>query len=320
MNKEYVTRYENNPVITKDDLPFRGECAFNSGAVEHNGEIVMIVNCWRADFVPFFLLAKSKDGIKFEFKSDTSVFAQPKEYPYGLVDGMFDTRITYMEEDECYYITYNTSSHLGGRIRLIKTTDFEKYDDLGFITGVDHRNCIIFPEKFDGLYVRLERPAGEASSTGDIYISYSPDLIYWGKTELLLEKGTRYWESFKIGPGAPPVKTDKGWLIIYHGCRQHMNGIMYNAGAMLLDLKDPSKIIGKMKEYIMVPEMDYEQIGNVPQVVFPTAAIPHYEKDELDIYYGAADTSICLAKAKISELVEACLADGPLSYEYNPRR
>ena len=319
MNKEYVTRYENNPVISKDALPFRGECAFNSGAIEHNGEIVMIVNCWRADFVPFFLLAKSKDGIKFTFDSDTSVFAQPKEYPYSLIDGMFDTRITYMDEDKCYYITYNTSSHLGGRIRLIKTTDFEKYEDLGFITGVDHRNCIIFPEKFNGLYVRLERPAGEAATTGDIYISYSPDLIFWGKTELLLEKGMRYWESFKIGPGAPPVKTDKGWLIIYHGCRQHMNGIMYNAGAMLLDLKDPSKIIGKMKEYIMVPEMDYEQNGNVPQVVFPTAAIPHYDKDELDIYYGAADKCICLAKAKISELVDACLADGPLSYEYNPR-
>ncbi|MEN8250802.1 MAG: glycoside hydrolase family 130 protein [Bacteroidota bacterium] len=314
MTKEYAIREKSNPIITKDDLPFRGECVFNSGAVEHDGEIVMILNTWRADFVPQFLVARSKDGVNFNI-GDKSIVTPPKEYPYGQYDGIFDTRITRMEEDDCYYITYNTSSHLGGRIRLLKTTDFVEFEDKGFITGVDHRNCVIFPEKVNGMYARLERPAGE-SGIGDIYISYSPDLRFWGDTQLLLEKGTRYWESKKIGPGAPPVKTEKGWLIIYHGCREHMNGIMYNAGAMLLDLEDPRKIIGKMREYLMIPETDYENIGNVPQVLFPTAAIPHGEKDELKIYYGAADTCIGLARANIPELVDKCLADGPLVYEY----
>ncbi len=312
MNKEYVERYENNPVITKDDLPWRGECAFNSGAIEHNGELVMLVNCWRDDWRPHFLVARSKNGEKWDV-SDKQMCTLPREYPYHVDHGMFDTRITRMDEDDCYYITHNVSSHLGGRIKLTKTTDFETFEDLGFITGVDHRNCVIFPEKIDGMYVRLERPAGEGG-IGDIYISYSPDLIFWGKTELLLEKQTYWWESKKIGPGAPPVKTDKGWLIIYHGCREHMNGIQYNAGAMLLDLEDPRKIIGKMRGYLMVPEEEYELLGNVPQVVFPTAAIP--QGDELKIFYGAADTCIALARASISELVEKCLEGGPISYEY----
>jgi len=160
-----------------------------------------------------------------------------------------------MEIDGRCYMTVAVITREGVRGGIWVTDDFSHFEVVQ-LSLPDNRNFIIFPEKFDNLYVRLERPAGEAASTGDIYISYSPDLIFWGKTELLLEKGTRYWESFKIGPGAPPVKTDKGWLIIYHGCRQHMNGIMYNAGAMLLDLKDPSKIIGKMKEYLMVPEME----------------------------------------------------------------
>jgi len=312
--KEYIVRYEKNPIITKDDLPFRGQCVFNSGAAIYNNQIIMLLNCWDRQWVPKFLVAKSTDGVNFDI-SDKTVVAPPREYPYCPTDGIFDTRITFLEG--YYYITYNVSSHLGGRIMLMRSKDFEDFEEIGFITGIDHRNCVIFPEKIDGYYVRLERPAGESSANaGDIYISYSPDLVFWGKTKLLLEKGTRWWESCKIGPGAPPVKTEKGWLIIYHGCREHMNGIMYSAGCMLLDIHDPSKIIGKMGETLIEPQELYEQIGNVPQVVFPTAAIPHGEPDELKIYYGAADSSMCLATASISELVDKCLVDGPINYSY----
>ena len=160
-------------------------------------------------------------------------------------------------------------------------------------------------------YGRMERPNGEGSTGGDIYISYSPDLIHWGRRKLLLEKGVRYWESCKLGPGAPPVKTEQGWLVIYHACREHMNGIMYNMGCMLLDLADPSRVIGKMRACLMWPEEDYEFLGNVPQVVFPSAALRVDDSDDLLIYYGAADSSMCLATASVTGLVERCLADGP---------
>ncbi|MGB9620549.1 MAG: glycoside hydrolase family 130 protein, partial [Armatimonadota bacterium] len=227
----------------------------------------------------------------------------PHEYPYVPHEGIFDTRITPL--DGVYYVMYNVASRLGTRIMLARTTDFSSLETIGFIAGPDHRNCALFPEKIGGYYVRLERPHGE--SEGDIYISYSPDLIYWGRTKLLLEKNTRYWESAKVGPGAPPLRTDEGWLVIYHGVRKGMNGYTYQMGCMLLDLDDPSRIIGKMNEPLMSPEQYYERVGIVPNVVFPTAAIRHGGPDEIKVYYGAADTCIGLATGSISEILALCL-------------
>lgn len=193
---------------------------------------------------------------------------------------------------------------------LSVTDDFETISELGFITGPDHRNCVLFPERIQGDFVRLERPTLEDGS-GDIYLSRSPDLIHWGRTELLLERGNRYWESAKIGPGPTPIKTPKGWLVIYHGCRKNMNGYQYNAGCMMLDLDDPLRVIGKLRAPILCPETQYERVGNVGNVVFPTGAI--VKDGELYLYYGAADSAMCLAKANLLEVVEACLADGELS-------
>ena len=160
-----------------------------------------------------------------------------------------------------------------------------------------------------GMVGKIPRQTQDAARV--IYVSYSPDLVHWGRTELVLQKGTCYWESKKIGAGAPPVKTAHGWLCLYHGCRHHMNGIMYNMGAMLLDLENPAKVIGKMRACLMEPQTDYEYRGNVPQVVFPSAVIQGNSEDELFVYYGAADTHICLATASLSALVERCLADDP---------
>lgn len=305
--RELVQRHATGPVLTVNDIPERANCVFNSGAVVHDGQIVMLVNTWVSDWTPRFLVGRSADGVRFTV-SDRSMVLPPHEYPYVQHEGIFDTRITPLEG--WYYITYNVASRLGGRIMLARTRDFAEIETLDFITGPDHRNCVIFPERIDGQYVRLERP--NINDAGDIYISYSPDLIHWGRTRLLLERNTRYWESAKIGPGAPPIKTDKGWLCIYHGCRESMNGFAYHAGAMLLDLADPARIIGKLRDCLMWPQEDYERVGNVNNVVFPTAALVHGAPDELKIYYGAADTCIGLATASVSELVEACLADGPL--------
>jgi predicted GH43/DUF377 family glycosyl hydrolase len=302
-----VHRHPANPVITVNDIPERANCVFNSGACLVGDEIVMLLSTWTSDWTPKFLVGRSRDGIHFKVRPGTLVHP-PKEHPYVQHEGIFDTRITALEG--WYYITYNVASRLGGRIVLARTKDFESIETLGYITSPDHRNCVIFPEKIDGHYVRLERP--NINDAGDIYIAFSPDLIHWGRCKLLLERNTRYWESAKIGPGAPPVKTDRGWLCIYHGCRQSMNGYSYHMGCFLLDLNDPSRIIGKLRDSLMDPQEMYERVGNVNNVVFPTAALVHGAPDELKIYYGAADTCIGLATGKISQLVDACLADGPL--------
>lgn len=304
----WVKRHPANPIIRPEQIPGGANCVFNSGATIHDGQIVMLLSTWVTDWTPKFLVARSRDGIHFEI-SPRNMVVPPKEYPYVPHEGIFDTRITTLEG--WHYITYNVASRLGGRIILARTRDFGEIEIMDYITGPDHRNCVIFPEKIDGCYVRLERP--NINDAGDIYISYSPDLIHWGRTRLLLERNTRYWESAKIGPGAPPVKTDKGWLIIYHGCRQNMNGFSYQGGCFLLDLKDPGRIIGKMRDALICPEQLYERVGNVNNVVFPTAALVHGEPDELKIYYGAADTCIALATAQVSQLVGACLRDGPIN-------
>jgi predicted GH43/DUF377 family glycosyl hydrolase len=306
----HIQRHAGNPIIKPEDIPGGANCVFNSGAVLHEDQIVMLLSTWVTDWTPKFMLARSADGIHFEIDG-RNVVTPPKEHPYVQHEGIFDTRITKLEGT--YYITYNVASRLGGRIILARTQDFSEIETVDYITGPDHRNCVLFPEKINGEYVRLERP--NVDGDGDIYISYSPDLIHWGRTRLLLERNTRYWESAKIGPGAPPVKTDRGWLIIYHGCRQSLNGFAYHAGCFLLDLNDPSKIIGKMRDALICPETMYERVGNVNNVVFPTAAIPHGRPDELKIYYGVADTSMALATASIEELVETCLKDGPVTEE-----
>jgi predicted GH43/DUF377 family glycosyl hydrolase len=161
---------------------------------------------------------------------------------------------------------------------------------------------VLFPEKIDGLYARLDRPF-ESGPRGNIWISYSPDLVFWGKSECIMESRAWAWDQGKIGPGAPPVRTEEGWLVIYHGTTPRINGQIYKAGVALLDLKDPRKVLARGKEYIMAPSELYERVGDVPNVVFPTAAIPYPERDELRIYYGGADTVFCLATAKISELI-----------------
>ena len=302
-----LTRSPRNPLITAADIPLPGgaACVFNSGATLHEGEIVMLVNLWDREWMPRFLVGRSRDGVHFEIDPRNRV-EPPKEYPYVPHEGIFDTRITTL--DGWHYITYNVGSRLGGRIMLARTRDFGVIETLGFITGPDHRNCVIFPEKINGFYARLERP--NVGDSGDIYLSYSPDLIHWGQTRLVLEHNHRYWESAKIGPGAPPVKTAAGWLCIYHGCRQSMNGFSYQAGAMLLDLRDPSRIVGKCNDCLLAPEESYEMNGKCPNVVFPTAALRHGGEDELKVYYGAADSAMCLATARVSELVEACLTKG----------
>jgi predicted GH43/DUF377 family glycosyl hydrolase len=304
--QELVKRHPANPIITTRDIPGRVNCVFNSGAVVHKGEILMLLSTWGSDWSPRFLVGRSCDGVRFTV-SERNMVHPPREYPYVQHEGIFDTRITPL--DGWYYITYNVATPLGGRIMLARTRSFDEIETLDFITSPDHRNCVLFPEKIDGAYARLERP--NVDGVGDIYLSYSPDLIHWGRTRLLLERNSRYWESAKVGPGAPPVRTEKGWLCIYHGCRESLNGLSYQAGALLLDLENPARIIGKLHDCLLWPRELYERVGNVNNVVFPTAALVHGEPDELKIYYGAADTCIALATARLSELVEACLADGP---------
>ena len=300
-----VQRYGGNPLLTADDMPWAASCVFNSGTVRMADRTVMLVNAWDREWAPRFLVATSPDGIRFTVQREAEGF-QIEAYPYVRHEGVFDTRITPLEGT--FYVTYNVASHLGGRIMLVRTDDFRAFEQMGFIAGPDHRNCALFPERVGGDYVRLERP--NVDDAGDIYISFSPDLIHWGRTELLLERNKRYWASAKVGPGAPPIRTAEGWLVLYHGARLGMNGLTYHAGCMLLDLEDPRRIRGKLNAPILSPETIYERTGITPNVTFPVAGLLQDDGDTLFVYYGAADTSMCLGMISLKELVHACLKGG----------
>jgi len=213
-----------------------------------------------------------------------------------------DPRITFIEGE--YLITYSAYSRHGVRIGLAKTRDFKSVKRYSLITEADYRNMVIFPEKFNGLYARLDRPHSNISPWS-IWISYSPDLKYWGESKLIVKPLQYHWDEMKIGPGAPPVKTSKGWLNIYHGVFQTMDGCVYRLGIALHDLNDPSIIIGVGDNWILQPEESYELSGYVHNVVFSCGAVPEND-GTIKIYWGGADTVMCVGTAKIDDLVNLC--------------
>jgi predicted GH43/DUF377 family glycosyl hydrolase len=306
MRKQLVTRYKGNPILTKDDIPYPVVTVYNAGVTKFNGRYIMLFRAGLDTGRSIIGLAESDDGFKFKPRSEPFMvhgkgpFASEYE-EYGLED----PRITYLEG--VYYITYSAYSRNGVRIGLAKTTDFESIERVAFITQVDYRNTVLFPEKIGGRYVKLDRPNSEISPWS-IWISYSTDLRYWGDSKLVMKPVTYNWDEMKIGPGAPPIRTDKGWLSIYHGVFKTMDGAVYRLGAALHKLDDPAKILGVANRWILQPEDQWELVGYVHNVVFSCGAVPE-EDGTLKLYWGGADAVMCAGTVVIDELVEICLTD-----------
>ena len=306
-----VTRYKHNPILTKKDVPYPVATVHNAGVTKFNDEYIMLFRSHLLNGRSIIGLARSNDGYKFIV--DNKPFLEPateaefKEYEeYGVED----LRISKIGNE--YLLTYSAYSQYGVRIGLAKTTDFKTVQRIAFITQADLRNVVIFPEKINGEYVRLDRPHSEISPWS-IWISYSPDLIHWGKSKLIIKPKTYHWDEMKIGPGATPIKTKKGWLSIYHGVFDTMAGAVYRLGVALHDLKDPSKILGISDQWILEPEDEWERVGYVPNVVFTCGAVPEND-NTVKIYWGGADTVMNVGTANIDELVDLCL-----SSSRNPR-
>ncbi len=217
--------------------------------------------------------------------------------------GISDPRITKIKDT--YYVIYAAYSEWGVYPIMMATRDFKKFERMGILSSPDNRNVVLFPEKIGGYYLRLERPMGELSHP-NIWIARSPDLVHWGDFKPLMGIRPCQWDSRTIGPGAPPIKTEKGWLEIYHGVTPTCNGCIYRLGVVLLDLKNPEIIVGRGIPYILGPEMDYERKGDVNNAIFVCGIVQRNSR-EIKIYYGAADQCICLATAKVDDLVNLCL-------------
>jgi predicted GH43/DUF377 family glycosyl hydrolase len=302
-----IKRYKNNPILTKHDIPYTVATVHNAAVTKYNGKYIMIFRSHLNNGRSILGLAESSDGYHFiasekPFMTPAreGIFEEYEEY------GVEDPRITFIDGE--YLITYSAYSKHGVRIGLAKTTDFKEIKRISLITEADFRNVVIFPEKFNNLFVRMDRPHSEISPWS-IWLSYSPDLIYWGESKLIMKPVQYHWDEMKIGPGAPPFKTDKGWLNIYHGVFPTMDGCVYRLGVALHDLNDPSKIISVGDHWILQPEEEYEITGYVHNVVFTCAAIPE-EDGTVKIYWGGADKVMCVGTAVIKDLIDLCLTNG----------
>jgi len=248
-------------------------------------------------------IAESEDGFRFRAKQQPFLVPATKG-PHAEYEafGVEDPRICAI--DGAYLITYSAYSRHGVRVALARTRNFVEIERIALITQADYRNVVIFPERFNGRYVRLDRPHSEISPWS-IWISYSPDLVHWGDSMPLIKPKTYHWDEMKIGPGATPIRTDEGWLNIFHGVFKTMDGAIYRLGVALHELDDPSKIIGVADEWILQPEDPWETSGYVHNVVFTCGAVTEQD-GTVKIYWGAADSVMCVGVSNISDLVELC--------------
>lgn len=305
-----LKRHACNPLIDIKDYPGTAQL-YNPSPVLFNDETILLVSVVEHAATEGYgrdvgqtRIARSKDGIHFELGKENFIQKQSEEYPYPLFHHFIDNRVTKI--DDWYYIVtpvmvHNFDSPVG---MLGRTRDFTTYERIDIITQPKNRGASIFPEKINGKYYKLDRPGGGDGGNGDIWISSSPDLIHWGCFKPVIGAGYRFWNVQKIGP-TPPIKTDKGWLDIIHGVFSPAGGTYYYIGAILLDLEQPWKVIGKTNSYLMMPEMPYEQHGNCDNTLFPCGAVT--KGDELWLYYGACDHTINLAIGSVNEIVNACI-------------
>ncbi len=302
--EKVVTRYKGNPILTKNDVPYPVATVHNAGVVKYQEKYIMLFRSHLLNGRSVIGIAESKDGYDFKVKpepflipSSDSKFGEYEEY------GVEDLRISKIDDD--FLFTYSAYSRHGVRIGLAKTKDFKSAERIALITQADLRNVVIFPEKINGQYVRLDRPHSEISKWS-IWISYSPDLIHWGNSKLVIKPETYHWDEMKIGPGATPFRTSKGWLNIYHGVFETMSGVVYRLGVALHNLEDPSVIIGVADQWILQPEDPWEITGYVSNVVFTCGAVQE-DNGTVKIYWGGADTVMCVGEANVNELVDMCI-------------
>lgn len=304
MKTRVLTKYENNPIMSPEQMPQEVLYTFNPGAIKFKNEYIMMMDVTTLDDIHRIWIARSHDGYKFT--PDPEPVHWPVPDPDHPETCTYDPRITQISENEFIILYASDLSQNDVRIGILRTSDFVHFERVCTGSELGNRNGVLFPEKRDNLYVRFDRPFGNELNPSYMWVSYSPDLVFWGKSKPLSYEGKPFRDGYKMGAGAVPIKTDKGWLEIYHTVSQTCNGFIYRLKACLLDLEDPSRVIGYTRDYILWPEHDYEMKGRVANVVFTCNAIVE-EDGTVKIYYGAADTNIGLAEGRLDDIISACV-------------
>jgi beta-1,4-mannooligosaccharide/beta-1,4-mannosyl-N-acetylglucosamine phosphorylase len=318
-----MKRHPGNPILTRTSVPdippFLADVTsvFNPGAVKSGGRYRLMLRVQSRSRETFMVMAESPDGVHFTVVPEVVRF-KGLEGLREKVYHIYDARITPL--DGVYYVMFAMDIDSGCQLGLARTEDFRDFRFLGITSTGDARNGVLFPEKVNGAYLRLERPnrarlEGGPTTGSTIWLAESDDLIHWRERSPVLNGRFHYWDEY-IGSGPPPVKTRRGWLHVYHGIAAHFGSAsIYQAGVALLDLEDPSRVMGRSRGNILEPREPYELSGQVPNVVFPSGMIvEEFDRDgfahpssPVKVYYGAADTAVGLAVTTIGELLDAAM-------------
>jgi predicted GH43/DUF377 family glycosyl hydrolase len=262
----------------------------------------------RLTFTSHLRILRSRDGRSLDREDDARFEPQTEFEEFGVED----PRITRIGDK--YWFTYVAVSRHGPATALASTTDFQTFKRHGVIFPIENKDVVLFPEAMGGAYVALHRPASRMCfSQPEIWLARSADMVHWGEHQVLLGAGTKSddsgdsgWDGGRVGAGAPPIRCPDGWLEIYHGSTKPAgdSGVgAYSAGALVLDLDEPHRIVRKSAEPILAPEADFERAGFVPNVVFPTGVVE--QGDTLLVYYGAADTVCAVAELSMADVLAA---------------
>lgn len=295
-----IWRYSNNPIIGRNPLKDVARI-FNSAVVPYDDKYVGVFRGEQINGIPCIYIGYSKDGFNWDFQEEKIRFMD-SEGNESIPKYAYDPRLVKLEDD--YYIIWCTYFN-GASIGLAKTKDFVEFEMLDHPFLPFNRNAVLFPRKINDKYLMLSRPSDSGHTPfGDIFISESPDLVYWGKHKHVMGPTSNWWESVKIGGGSVPIETNEGWLLFYHGVTGTCNGFVYSMGGVILDLDDPSKVLYRCENFLMTPEEWYEERGFVNNVVFPCASLFDEDTGRIAIYYGAADSYVGLAFTMVDEIVD----------------
>ena len=297
-------RHPLNPIITIGQLPYRANSVFNPGAARVGDDTVLLMRVEDLRGISHLEVARSRDGVTdWRFDATPLLAPQPDHNPEEIW-GCEDPRLTWLPEREDWAIAYTAYSRRGPLVSLAMTRDFTEVRRLGPAMPPEDKDAALFPRRFDGRWAMIHRPT-PLRGGAHMWISYSPDLQHWGDHSLLLEaRDGAWWDAGKIGLGPPPLETEDGWLLCYHGVHLTAGGAIYRIGFALLDLDDPRVVLRRTDDWMFGPSEPYERDGDVNKVVFPTGWVHDAETGTLSMYYGAADSHVALATARLSDLLE----------------
>jgi len=306
--RELFARHPSNPLLTADDWPTPVNVVFNPAAAEVDGETVLLARVEALTGISELTVARSSNGV-----DGWRIASEPLLAPANGIEserwGFEDARAVWIDELDRYAITCTAYGPAGPAVYLATTKDFLTVERRGIVINPEDKNAALLPERVDGKWILFHRPTtGFGIAHPGIALSRSPDLVSWSPPEMVLEpRDGAWWDSLRIGIGPPLLKTEHGWLLIYHGVKETVGGAIYRLGLALLDLEEPTRVLRRAPEWIFAPQAPYERQGDVGNAVFPCGVLHDAASGELRLYYGAADTSICLATARLDELLDALL-------------